>query len=418
MEQKGKEKQSPIQYKEKQIKRGIPKNIRQIGEVTGKQKIYIEDYVVTYLNQLAHPTNSISRGAVLLGEWVHYEKEDVLFISGAVEADNLSFDMNEITFGDDTWTDIYEKAGKYFENINVVGWFLSRLGYSVKLTDAMLRLQREHFKEEGSVLYLMDALEQEDAFYLFRGEQLVKQMGYYIYYERNTPMQNYLIENQGMERGVREDKRIEYKDGQLLHNYHEIMAGRRERKEEKRITGMLYVTSALLIIVFLALSISIFNNYDKLQAMQLSLDNMISQNSGNSSEDMEQAGDVTSTVQQETASDNTQTESAAMAENGPGDTVAANDGTTQEIVASSEETTTQAPVASTDEAVQTAGDTVQTASMGNQNYYTVQQGDTLLSISQQMYHSDAYIETLRQANEIGENDYIYPGQQIVIPSIQ
>ena len=31
----------------------LPKNIRQIGEPGEKRKIYVEDYVITYINQLA-----------------------------------------------------------------------------------------------------------------------------------------------------------------------------------------------------------------------------------------------------------------------------------------------------------------------------------------------------------------------------
>ena len=270
MEQ-NKETTKPIQYKKKERKRELPKNVRQIGEIAGKQRIYVEDYVVTYLNQLAHPTNTVARGAILLGEWVHYDKEDVLFISGAIEADHLSFDMREVSFSDETWTQLYEKINQYFEEINVVGWFLSRLGYSIKLTDSMRKLHSQYFKGQGSVLYLMDALEQEDAFFLNKEGKLQQQPGYYIYYERNTPMQNYLIENQAIERTVGQDKRIDYKDGQLLHSYHEIMASRQGRKDEKRVTSLLYVTSAMLVIVFLALSISIFNNYDKLKSVQESL---------------------------------------------------------------------------------------------------------------------------------------------------
>ena len=41
---------------------------------------------------------------------------------------------------------------------------------------------------------MMDDLEGEDAFYVFRGEDLSRQNGYYIYYEKNPMMQNYLVE--------------------------------------------------------------------------------------------------------------------------------------------------------------------------------------------------------------------------------
>ncbi len=418
-----------IVYKEKKILRGLPKSIRQIGEATGKHKIYIEDYVVTYLNQLAHPTNSVARGAFLIGDWVHYDKEDVLFISGACEADNLSFNMSEVDFSDSAWTSIYEKVNEYFEDGRVVGWFLSRLGYSVKLTEQMRELHMQHFKEAGTVLYLMDALEQEDVFYLNENGKLVQQGGYYIYYERNTAMQNYLIENQAISRDVRNDKRIDYKDGQLLHSYHEIMAGRKESKAENRVRNLLYVTSAMLVLVFLAISISIFNNYDKLKSMQASLDQMVAKEAAGGSD----SENVTLSVTEEILPN---TEASAMAENGPGDLVLStedkgeqeNSSTEQESAATEEVPETEPVSAATTESgdmlvpdnatAHADGQTAPTANIGQTNYYTVQPGDTLLSISEQIYHSGAYVDTLRTANEIGEGDLIYPGQKIVIPSIQ
>ena len=42
--------------------RGLPKNIRQVGDIPQGDRIYIEDYVVTYLNQLAHPANRMEQG--------------------------------------------------------------------------------------------------------------------------------------------------------------------------------------------------------------------------------------------------------------------------------------------------------------------------------------------------------------------
>lgn len=430
MEQ-NKETTKPIQYKKKERKRELPKNVRQIGEIAGKQRIYVEDYVVTYLNQLAHPTNTVARGAILLGEWVHYDKEDVLFISGAIEADHLSFDMREVSFSDETWTQLYEKINQYFEEINVVGWFLSRLGYSIKLTDSMRKLHSQYFKGQGSVLYLMDALEQEDAFFLNKEGKLQQQSGYYIYYERNTPMQNYLIENQAIERTVGQDKRIDYKDGQLLHSYHEIMASRQGRKDERRVTSLLYVTSAMLVIVFLALSISIFNNYDKLKSVQESLNVIMGGDQlANGDKDSEKDG-----VEAQTDSPHVQdtvTDAAALTSQDVIDTALSLQNETTAAATSQDaangentaaESTTEASAQSEqipvqDESGVSNTDTVEASGTTANSYYTVQVGDTLLSISQKIYHSDAYVDSLRLANEIGENDFIYPGQQIILPVVQ
>lgn len=62
----------------------LPKNIRQIGIPSGNRRIYIEDYVMTYLNQLANPNSTFARGAILVGESVKGTNGEVVFVSGAL----------------------------------------------------------------------------------------------------------------------------------------------------------------------------------------------------------------------------------------------------------------------------------------------------------------------------------------------
>ena len=50
----------------------LPKNIRQIGSPAGHTKVYIEDYVITFLNSLSMDKNTYVRGAILFGEKKQY----------------------------------------------------------------------------------------------------------------------------------------------------------------------------------------------------------------------------------------------------------------------------------------------------------------------------------------------------------
>ena len=61
---------------------------------------------------------------------------------------------------------------------------------------------------------------------------------------------------------------------------------------------------------------------------------------------------------------------------------------------------------------------VRTAAANLPQYYTVQNGDTLSSISFKMYNSVGYVAELMEANELGEADEIHEGDKILIPSIQ
>ena len=59
------------------MERQFPKNVRQIGNVSDEPKIYVEDYVDTYLNQLKEKAAKEPVMAVLAGEIVTQEGQEV-----------------------------------------------------------------------------------------------------------------------------------------------------------------------------------------------------------------------------------------------------------------------------------------------------------------------------------------------------
>ena len=71
--------QQNTQNNSKQQTRTLPKNFRQIGE-PGTKKIYMEDYVYTYLNKLAQPGNLYARGAILFGNACQTPAEEGLAV--------------------------------------------------------------------------------------------------------------------------------------------------------------------------------------------------------------------------------------------------------------------------------------------------------------------------------------------------
>ena len=171
-----------------QKRRCLPKNVRQIGECVNKYKIYIEDYVVTYLNKMARPDQVYARGAILFGDIYETEEGPAVFINGAIEAGNLELDMDEVVFDENIWRELIEKGEKYFPGQEVAGWFLSRMGFSVEMNQKIINTHRKNFFGDYKVLYMIDSLEKEDAMYLFENQTMIRQKGYYIYYEKNSAM--------------------------------------------------------------------------------------------------------------------------------------------------------------------------------------------------------------------------------------
>ena len=83
------------------MERQFPKNVRQIGNVCDEPKIYVEDYVDTYLNQLKEKAVLEPVGVILAGEIVKQEGQDVVYISGAIQMKGVEVNGTEVTIGEE-----------------------------------------------------------------------------------------------------------------------------------------------------------------------------------------------------------------------------------------------------------------------------------------------------------------------------
>ena len=95
----------------------LPKNVRQIGEPESNRKIYIEDYVITYLKKYAKEQVLGSRAAILLGRSEWMDGIPYLFIKSAIALKNLEMSGEGIPFTDEVWAEIYGTIKDYFKII-------------------------------------------------------------------------------------------------------------------------------------------------------------------------------------------------------------------------------------------------------------------------------------------------------------
>ncbi|MCD8158052.1 MAG: hypothetical protein LUD77_03925 [Clostridiales bacterium] len=66
----------------------VSSNIKQIGSIAKGQKIYIEDYVITFLKYVTEKNEGKNLMFMLFGNVKKEDGEDALYISGAVEGEN------------------------------------------------------------------------------------------------------------------------------------------------------------------------------------------------------------------------------------------------------------------------------------------------------------------------------------------
>lgn len=395
---KDKEKQGTSEKNEHEVSVNLrlPKNIRQIGNPDGHKRIYMEDYVVTYLNYIARPGSTQARGAILLGESKKSDMGDVIFISGAVDAQNIEFDMDESEFTQEAWTTIYDQVKQFFPGLSVMGWFLSRMGFSTAVNDKIEKMHVENFPGKDKVLFITDSLESEDAFYMYEQGQLVKQKGYYIYYEKNEAMQNYIMKQKGDV--PLEQTEIQRKDEEIVRQF------RRKNKDlpENKDTGVgfVYIASSFVVLALLAMGITIVSNYDKMKKMEVSINRLeVTADTAVDSDYVEAM--VTTEIPSATGMD---------AANGQATTEAIPSAPTEQVVSDATENPGITETVTTESALPVAAD--------QEQYYIIQDGDSLSSIAFTRYGDADLASKIAEANDIGIDDNIFVGQKILLPNME
>lgn len=451
----------------------LPKNIRQIGEGGQDRKIYIEDYAVTYMHQLANDRKEGTQraAAILLGEVQRAGKNRYIFINGALAVD-------ELDFGEEMWDKVQQQMMEYFDGREIVGWYLGEEESTLIATEEMQRIHESQFPGEDQILILRDFTENESAVFALESGRLVAQRGYYIYYEKNIMMQEYMVA-MNKDRSVEEE--TEVKDDAVQSFRKKIAEEKKEKKEKQEnkesdkqpiTTKLLYAASSFLVLTVLIIGVTLINNYDKMKDMEMALAGIsesmggkgtgaegdadsvsamapvqtktekeqsvseknaaIDKNKEDSSRETEpqpateEANGVKGNQETEAAKDNGQqaksdeansTEAAkdtnAVASESQ-DSNAAQSGQTQQTEqADQQDKTSQAQQNDaqnqTDPVKQPARETMGRAS------YVVKDGDTLATISEMYYGTLDKVEDICSLNGITDKNTILPGQKIVLP---
>ena len=163
----------------------LPKDIKQIGKPDIGDRIYVEDRVYRYM----HPYDEqLEKAAyVLLGRFENFTGRQCTFIEGAIRLEEINFDGELPQWNDNTWGYIYKKLKKDYDDMVIVGWAMDIKGQLPNLTGRIEKLHQNHFGGIHQVLFLMDSLEREEAFYSSRNNHLYRRDGFYIYYGKGIP---------------------------------------------------------------------------------------------------------------------------------------------------------------------------------------------------------------------------------------
>lgn len=428
-----------IIYKEEKTKANgneeffcLPKNIRQIGESRGTRRIYVEDYVYTFLRRMPLSEEEDGHVGILLGRYKWKDGISYLFIQSGMEISEMEASNEHIRFTEKIWDEIHDKTEKYFKGQEILGWFLRIPGSPFKINDMILHTHLNHFAGNDKVLFLMSPMEREEGFFAYENGKLQRENGFYIYYEKNELMQNYLVD-------FNENRSIEEPGEQL----DQAVAGFRkavEEKQEENIQrgakkGAVYALATCAAAAVLGIGFAyardagIWDDFRKdnnrtVVSETASADSAATDYTVSS---ISQTQETTVSTATPVPTEATETPTVSGTSQGSEKTETLETSETAEKTETSETSgrTATANQNSLDTPIPTKSITDRTMSAetresawtetSGSRSYLVRKGDTLSKISMEMYGSLDEIETICELNNLESTDLIYIGQKLLLP---
>lgn len=175
----------------------LPEKTKQMGALETQMRIYIEDYVYTYLYQYGKSNGQKEKVAALVGRHLEIDGEDSVIISGAIQGKDAAQKNGSESFSEETWEYIGSQMETYFKGMTLVGWVHMQPGFGSFLMSKDELFHQEYFKEKWQVLFVIDSLDKMDTFYIYNEDKkgLRQARGYFVYYEKNNEMQEYMLDN-------------------------------------------------------------------------------------------------------------------------------------------------------------------------------------------------------------------------------
>lgn len=352
----------------------LPKNIRQIGEPDKKCKIYVEDYAVTYVHQASC--------GILLGETRREKTVRYDFINSAMEVDKERLTQ-------ENWSEIEGEAKECFPGKVILGWFLGGDDEPLLQETDVARIQQELFRGEGQLfLYALNE-EREEEIFRMEGEQLCRQKGHYIYYDKNPQMQEYLV---GKNKGKSVEKETQV-DDDAIHSFRKMIEEKQEKvKNVPRFGKIARAGGMLLVVAAIVLGVTVISNYDKVQE----------------------------TVDEKSAARVSAEISTGEAETASITRVLETESETAETMEETEtglETQTEAMSEEMTEGMseELPSNAAATMNRSTQATYIVKEGDTLATVCRMYYGDLERLDEICELNAIEDENLILPGQKIVLP---
>lgn len=380
----------------------LPKNIVQIGKPDKLHKIFVEDYVISYIKQLNRKIGGTKAGLAFYGKRSTENNIRYYFLYGAAQISGL------------------EGRGQYLSELE---------------RESIEQYQRNYFEEYDFLAWCSIGGELPDGFYLLEQGKGLLINGYACFYEKNENMLNFMLTTGNEEREREKEtvqvteassrvtqagtidsriRRQESTERQVETEAAERISNRERAKtsyfpqKETKVSGLKTVVVGIAIVLCI-LGITTLNDPKKLEELQVVARQVMENLSEKKIPDKEEAdllpsGEAKSKTDAEQMAEKVAEENAnvLMPEEKPSEVIDMPVVIETPAEVENPETVVNNNIEETNTKVQTTT-------------YVIAKGDTLLDICRNKYGSISRVQEICNLNGIDNADDIKIGQIILLP---
>ena len=408
-------------------------SVRPIGDTDCSYVIYLEDYVYTYIYQYANTNLAYEHSAVIVGEYYPDSKE--MIICGIMPIGREFLSSDEEWINEEAVLSLQKEKEKYFPGASLLGWLHMQPGYGTMLTMKEVKVHREIFEKEGTLLLLVDPINKIETFYVYEDDTLKEQTGYYLYYDKNPCMQQYMLD-----RPFITGEKEEVNDS-VVSQFREIGKIRKKEYEQRKKMNLTVIAASIALLALSAVVLKMNDQNARMNEQNAKIQNLqsqLSQAGNNTQSNMTNAKD--SGIQDDAEGQFVFNSEPAIDAAASDVQIKENDGKTPSTDSnqtgnedanlsqvadenereSNEEGTDEeenSPADSLDKSLQEASnnDTAKTSTEGYIEY-VVKEGDSLRKISYNHYQTELRTKEIIALNELENGDHIWVGQVLKLPA--
>lgn len=410
-------------------------SVRPMGDTDCDYVIYLEDYVYTYIYQYANTDLSCEHSAAIVGEYYPDSRE--MIICGIMPIDKDKLLASDEWVNEEAIEALQEEKEKYFQGARILGWLHMQPGYGTMLTMKEVKAHREVFDKEGTLLLLVDPINKIETFYVYEDDTLKEQSGYYMYYDKNPCMQQYMLD-----RPFISTEKEEVADD-VVNQFREIGKMRKKEYEQKRKMNLTVVAASIALLALSAVILKVNDQNGIIKDLQTELAQMSSKDTVPTNQGALVEGEdasaqfvfsnpeaaIDASTPEVEIVDHTKTEAgedkevAPPKEVVPEDTALVDepaeenaDATTQEDEIAVDETAALEPAQPEEIADSETVPSDTTKEDADYITYVVEEGDSLRKISFDHYQTELRTKEIIALNDLENGDHIYVGQKLKLPA--